>query len=468
MNGKVLEAVSRYNMINRGDRLAVGLSGGADSVALAHILRGLAGEWGLTLSALHLNHRLRGAESERDEAFVRALCARWGLPLVVESAPVGELARQRGMTVEQCARELRYAFFRRNTPEGGKICTAHTLSDNAETALINLTRGTGLRGLGGIPPVRGNIVRPLILCARGDVEAYCRAHGLDYVTDSTNGDGAFTRNRIRRDVLPVLRELNPGFLDTFAGNADVLRADADFLDGLADEALDKASTGVPDRYDREALLALPGPLLMRALAKMLQCRRVAVDRRRLEGLRALLEAGSGAVQVSAEWTAGCDAARFSFVQVDTPAEQFIPVELDLSPGSETVFSGSRSIPVFSGKVLRVTLREGGIFKGCVNNNGKALKNTLDCDRIGKIARLRQREPGDAIRLAGRGCTKSLKKLYNEAGLPIPQRRRLLVLAGEDGLLWAEGFGAAEAAQVREDTRRVLIVDVLEDAECMRT
>lgn len=459
MNDKVLEAIHKYRLISPGDSLAVGVSGGADSVALLHFLKSVAAEWRLSLTALHLNHRLRGAESNRDEAFVRRLCWDWHISLVVKSAPVSETARARGLSLEEAARELRYEFFA-HSAAGEKVATAHTLSDNAETVLLNLTRGTALRGLCGIPPARraaggGHvIVRPLLLCTRGEVEEYCGRHGLDYVNDSSNRDVHFARNRLRRDVTPVLLELNPGWYDNLAGTVDALREDADFLDGLAENALERASAGA-DRYARDALLSLPDPVQSRAVLRLLRLRGIPVDRKRVAQVRELLEAGTGGAQLSGSWLARADERSLTLLPAAEEAVEIQPIVLR-EP------YGDAELPVFPGKTLRIRVLDRSNFEETINNHANRFKNALDYDKIGKIVRIRQREPGDAIRIAGRGLTKSLKKLFNENAVPELQRQRMLVLAGGEGLLWAEGFGAAESAAVREDTRRVMTLDILED------
>jgi tRNA(Ile)-lysidine synthase len=453
MNDKVLTAIKHYNMLSPGDHLAVGLSGGADSVALLHVLRGMAEELGLTITALHLNHQLRGGESNRDEAFVRRLCWDWHVRLLVKSAPVAELARRGGQSVEACARDIRYDFFRRSA--SGKVATAHTLSDSAETVLLNLMRGTALRGLAGIPPVRGNVVRPLILCSRAEVEAYCERHGLDYVTDSTNLDDAFTRNRIRHDVTPVLAELNPGFLNCVAGMTDALREDADYLDGLAADTLQTARRD-KNRYDRAAILSQPRPILMRAILLLLRERDIPVDRKRLEQVRELLSETSGGVQLSGKWICRVTENELLFASAVTRNRiNFPPISIE-APYKDSI------IPIRPGKTLYITVDLAEVFNQKSNNLELLFQNALDCDKIGRLVRLRQREPGDSIRLAGRGLTKSLKKLMNEESIPIERRNDVLVLAGEDGVLWVEGFGVTESAAASKNTERILVIRVVEE------
>ena len=215
-----------------GCRVLCAVSGGADSVCLLHSLWGMRGRLGISVAAAHYNHQLRGGESHRDEEFVRALCAQLGdIPLVVERGDVAGAAQQSGRGIEETARELRYAFLRRAAAQMGAsvIATAHNADDNAETVLLHLIRGSGLRGLTGIPVVRGDIVRPLLTTPRDKIKQYNRAYGLSWVTDSSNRDERFTRNRVRRQVLPLLDEICPGVRERLNRTAELLREDEDCL-----------------------------------------------------------------------------------------------------------------------------------------------------------------------------------------------------------------------------------------------
>ena len=194
-------------MINKGDTVIAALSGGADSVALLYVLYSLKNELGFSLAACHVNHNLRGEESDGDERFVRRMCRFLDIPLYVASIKVNDL-RQKHDSLEECARRLRYEFFD-SISRGKLIATAHTASDNCETILINMVRGTALSGICGIPVKRDNIIRPLLYNTRGDIERYCTENSLDYVTDSTNLSDDYTRNKIRHKVVPLLREINP-------------------------------------------------------------------------------------------------------------------------------------------------------------------------------------------------------------------------------------------------------------------
>ena len=233
---KALLALRQYSLFTQGDRIAVGVSGGADSVALLRFLAVLREEYRWELIVCHIHHGLRGAEADRDEQFVRELAGQLGLPYAVRHIDAAALALENHLSVEEAGRDARYAFFAETAGEGGRIATAHTLDDTIETVLMNLIRGTGLHGLCGIPRIRGNIVRPLLDVTRAEVEEYLALLGQPYCTDSTNLSDDYTRNRVRHDILPRLRELNPNFTGAMARMLPQLAAQWALTEQLAESA----------------------------------------------------------------------------------------------------------------------------------------------------------------------------------------------------------------------------------------
>ncbi|MCL1903902.1 MAG: tRNA lysidine(34) synthetase TilS [Oscillospiraceae bacterium] len=287
MIDKVKKAIGQYNMLEQNDSVTVALSGGADSVALLNILLALREDCNLSVSAVHVNHQLRGEESFRDEAFVRKLCEKLNIPVVIRSVDVmGD--KKKHQSVEEAAREARYKVF---SEMPGKTATAHTADDNAETVLLNLIRGTGLKGLCGIPPVREVIIRPLILCERSDIEEFCRSKGLLYVTDSTNFSEEFTRNKIRLSLIPLIKELNPSFAGCVTRTSEILREDCRFLEGLI-KTDDKAGD-----YNIEYLRSLEKPLLNRIIIDLLSNNNVSPSKTRISNISEIIAAGRGKINV---------------------------------------------------------------------------------------------------------------------------------------------------------------------------
>ncbi len=455
MRTKALNTIQQHQMFAQGAVLLVAVSGGADSVALLHFLRELREEWKLTVKALHLNHNLRGAESDADEAFVRKLCQDWDIPLTVESAHVAARAAQTGESIEVAARNCRYAFFER---EGGaqqaKVATAHTCSDNAETVLLNLVRGTALRGLTGIAPVRGRYIRPLIACTRREIEAYCAEHNLSFVTDSTNCSDEHTRNRIRRYIMPLLEQENPRLAQGLIRMCDILREDADYLDQQAQKAL--INLKKPEKaLDRKEFLQLPAAIKGRVLALLLRQEGVEADSRTIQNLSRIIEVGAGAWQLSAKVRFRCQEKAFWLEQVLLP-QPFFSVEIF----TDQVKQGP-AIRLYDGKEVRFWVKYKEDFIKNRNIHKKALTYCLDYDRIGKITTLRQRLPSDRLRLPGRGCSKTLKNLFQEKRVPAPERLRRVVLECGGKVLWVEGLGPDESAAVSDTTKRILMIEVTE-------
>ncbi len=267
MENKVIEAVSRYNMLKNGDNVIVGLSGGADSTALLHILSRLSERLGITVSACHINHNLRGEESLRDESFVRKLCESANIPLTVFSIDV-KSGIEKHESLEERARKLRYSCFEELCGKSNaKLATAHTASDNAETVFMNIIRGTGTKGLSGIPPVRGNIIRPIIRCTREDIERYCSENKLEYITDSSNLSDDYTRNRLRHHLIPLLKDFNPSLFEAVSRMTSAVYDDNIYLENEAAKA--KKSAECVNGYSAAVLCGLEKPILCRIISSVL-------------------------------------------------------------------------------------------------------------------------------------------------------------------------------------------------------
>ena len=208
MYQKVKAYVKKWHMLQKEDSVIAGISGGADSVCLLFMLLKLQKELGFALMAVHVNHGIRGAEAERDEAYVKRLCRQWNVRLKVYRENVPAYAKKHGMTEEEAGRDIRRTCFCKVLKEWGgtKIALAHHENDNVETLLWNLCRGTGIRGLGGIAPVNDVWIRPLLCVKRREIESYLKKRGISYCTDTTNADRRYMRNRIRMDVIPYLED----------------------------------------------------------------------------------------------------------------------------------------------------------------------------------------------------------------------------------------------------------------------
>lgn len=449
---KALCALRQYSLFSQGDRIAVGVSGGADSVALLRFLAALRPQFGWDLVVCHIHHGLRGAEADRDEHFVRALAEQLGLPCAVSRIDAAALALRDHISVEEAGRMARYAFFAQTAGEGGRIATAHTLDDSIETVLMNLVRGTGLRGLCGIPRIRGNIVRPLLDCTRAEVEDYLGTLGQPYCTDSTNLTDDYTRNRIRHDILPRLCALNPNFPGAMARMLPRLAAQQALTDCLAAQSAQQLQAACGG-LSRQGLSALPEPVCDRLLLRLLEQNRLPVSAAAVERMTETLRTGGKLDLAARSWffVAQGDLAAVIYA----PPGGIPPVPVPL-PQEETPVI----LPFSPQKSLKLTLCNKIVANTSEKFNISLLKYAIDCDRIKGYSFMRTRRPGDTFIVGKKQL--SLGEAWAAAGIPALLRPALMVLADEQGVLWAEGIGSSSRAAVTENTKQYVIIECQEE------
>lgn len=433
---KVKATIGRYGMLRDSRSVIVGVSGGADSCALLHILCALKDEMSLKITAAHVNHGIRGEEADRDEEFVKAFCKRLGVKLEILHADIPALARETGQGLEECGRSVRYEFFESIDPDA-LIATAHNLNDCCETLIFNLTRGTSVKGLSSIPPVRGRVIRPLIECSRAEIERYCRDNNIDYVTDSTNADDNYSRNRIRLNVIPELKMINPSFESAAARLMMSARQDDDCLSALAAELVEKASLG--GSYNAELLEnahpAIRNRALARIVTKELSYTPETAD---IQKLSSILVSGKTQLRSGVEVSVKSGVLTFGKKEL-TPAWS---VQIQPGEEAETPFGSAEITIIHKKEPLKIQFVH---------------KNVLDFERtVGQLV-LRSRLAGDEIKIAGRNCTKTIKKLFVEA--KITDKNSVCILADELGPVWVEGFGCCERCAITKDTVRALKVNV---------
>ena len=426
MEEKVLSAVKLFSLLSGGEKVTVALSGGADSVSLLFALLRLQKRLDITVSAAHFNHMIRGAEAVRDEAFARELCERLGVPFTAGRGDVPRYAAENKISEEAAARELRYAFLEK---ADGLVATAHTASDNFETVLFNLTRGAALGGLCGIPPKRGKFIRPLLFCTREDVEQYCKENRLDFITDSTNLSDDYTRNNIRHNVIPVLKEINPSAEAAVMRTVLSLSETNDFITGIADKFLsDNIKEG------GLCVTSLPHPAAAQAAI------------RRFTEIQAGFQPDNA--HTDALYNIAQNGGRTSLPQ------NFEGICKNGILKIESISGKKGKKYLFRVKTER---RINDLFTKSEKVNNLLLKNSLACDKIIGKSVLRTRQPGDSIRLAGRGCTKTLKKLFCELAVPEDMRAYIPVIADDKGVIWIYGVGVADRCAVTKKTKEITVI-----------
>lgn len=428
-----IRAISmEYDMLPRGSTILCALSGGRDSMALLHALAFLREPLGFSLCAAHFNHKLRGAESERDEAFVAAYCHQNEIPQCSGWGDVRAEAERRRRGIEETARSLRYAFLEQAQERFGatRIATAHHADDNLETLLLRLARGTGLRGLCGIPPVRGSLIRPLLTTTRASIEDYVRANEIPFVEDSSNEDKSFARNRLRHEVLPILRDLNPNIAQLSAGAICTLREDEVFLEAQA-AALFREARCAEDGMVIEAsrLSRVPRALGARIVRRMLE--EIEAPIPGLVHINGILLIAGGADPAAAIHLPGGVLVQRVYADLliawDHRNEPLPPLE--------TVWVNLNDETVLGDWCLRC--RE----SVCpVEPQNTAEHLYLAVEALEGMLQLRARQTGDELALLGRR-RKSLKKLMIEEKIPRRDRERIPILADGKGVVAVAGLGA---------------------------
>ena len=419
MENIILDTINRFSLLDGKSSVVVALSGGADSMSLLYALHSLKNELGIMVKAAHLNHNIRGEEALRDQEFVKAQCKKLGVELFCETIDVPKFAKENGQSIELAARNVRYAFLEKVSVDS-LVATAHTASDNLETILFNLTRGSGAKGLCGIPIKRGIFIRPMLYATRDDVEKYCKENNIPYVTDSTNLCDDYARNKIRHNVIPTLKQLNPKVEASVLKTAEALREDNVALNNLSKDFL-------KDNLKNKKLNLENFKNLETAVKK-----RVIID-----------FVNSVCPFVSLEAIHIAEILNITSKGGSTN----IPNDFKITNNKGILSLSLQKIgekPKFKVEITEITKNVNNLF----------LNNAVDCDKIiGNLVE-RTRMSGDSIRVSGRGCTKSLNKLFNEAGILKEERDYIPVLADDKGPVWVYGIGVAQRCAVSNTTKRI--------------
>lgn len=441
MNNKIRNSIERYGMLPSGASVVAAVSGGSDSMVLLNVLNLLKDEIGFTLCAAHVNHCLRGEAADSDQRFVEEKCREMGVPVHVLKIDVAAKAKESGESFEECARRIRYEFFN-SLGEDMIIATAHNLSDKIETFLFNFSRGSTLRGLCSIPSKRENIIRPLIDCTKQEILEYCEKNSIEYVTDATNADVAYSRNRIRHNVVKEFTVINGSFEKCAGRCISAISEDEAFLSSLADEYVENSRC--PDGFDAVKLSEAPLPLKRRAVIKITEeCVGITPEFRFADAICDMLES-QGKLQINGGVT-----VRVRKGILDFPKEAQEALASEITDGRAKFFDSVIETQI-------VNIKE---INNLQNISNQGLEYYLDCDKI--IGRLvvRSRQAGDKISLKSRGCTKTLKKLFNEHEISPEKRNSVAVFADEKGVVLVEGAGCDSRVAVNKTTESVLLVRI---------
>ncbi|MBQ7045658.1 MAG: tRNA lysidine(34) synthetase TilS [Clostridia bacterium] len=430
MIGKLQNAINDFSLLCGVKKIIVALSGGADSVALLHSMLNVCSENEIKLEAAHLNHCLRGEESDRDELFCVKLCEKLGVKLYTRREDINSYAAATKQSIELAARDKRYEFFNDICTPNTVVATAHTASDNLETVIYNLTRGTALKGLCGIPPKRDIFIRPLIYCTRTDIENYCKENNLDYVTDSTNLTDDYTRNVIRHKVVSVLKQINESVEANAVNTANSLRYDSAYLTKQADIAFNELYDG--ESIDTKGLNSLDYAIKSRVVARLLEINGCSVSATLVNKI--------------------CDLSQNDFPKFSVKKD----IYCSMQNGRLRLVSDLTDNTDYKVQIEEISLKD---FEKLQKINSLLLKNTFDYDKIVGKPVIRTRIEGDSLKLPGRP-QKTFKKLYNECKIPVHLRKNLPVIADEKGVVWVMDIGVCERARVTKNSKKIGLIKYL--------
>ena len=413
-----MKVIEKFEMINHGDKIVVGLSGGADSVTLLHALLRVKEQYNLSLVAVHVNHMIRGLEAKRDESFVRDICKSLAVPLEVYQKSVLDIAKLQKISTEEAGRIVRYQCFYdcKKKFNATKIAVAHNLNDSVETMLMNFLRGTGTKGLRGIMPVRDDIIRPLIECKRSDIEDYLHKNGIKYIVDSTNETLDYTRNKVRNMLLPLLmKEFNPNILETLFESTKIFIKEDSFFEEIV--AKKKQECVVDGKIAIDKFELLDKAIQPRVLQKIILDTTgdlKGIFNKHLQKIIALKDMETGK---KVDLPSGLQASRsYKYIEIKKPAVH-------------KAFSYPLNLGDF------IYIREKNFYVSCSSekvskeNFNNTFTKIFNCDKIKSGMLIRVRQDGDKI-----SNSKKLKQYFIDQKIPREIRDDTALLAFENIVL----------------------------------
>lgn len=442
---KMISAINKYNMFIGGGDVLIALSGGADSTALLLGLNEIKDKLKINLSAIHINHNIRGAEAERDQKFCVSLCQKLGVPLIVESIDVPKIAEINNESLELASRNVRYNAFEKHCKKF--IVTAHTADDNCETVIYNLARGTGTKGFCGIPAVRQNILRPLIFCTRNDILDYLKNKGQDYVTDSTNLSNDYTRNKIRHNIVIPLKDINPSLLDAVSKSSVVAEEDIDFLEKYAQSLFSKYYFEKENvKFLSKNLSSEHPSIRKRILAKFYDISELCDKGLDFIHLSEMDRVLTGEIKkTSLDNHKLFKSSKLGFLIEEVVLKNEFHQELYINSG-EILNSGYYLLKISNKK-----------YDNLKKINNLLFKYSIDCDKIIGNLEIRSRRDGDKFSPVGRNLSKTIKKLLCESDLTDSEKSNLFIICDEDGIIFTNLFGIAERVKVDDNSKNIIVI-----------
>ena len=492
MESRVISFLRRYNLIQPGESIVVGVSGGADSVCLLHILAKWQNEFDIKLHAAHLNHQLRDAESDADAEYVANLAASVGIPVTIGKRDVADYSSERNCSIEEAARELRYNFLAKVARDVGahRVATGHTRDDQVETILMHILRGTGISGLCGLEPsspfpfyhseLKAKnlglvVIRPLLDITRQETLSYCQEHQLRPRFDSSNLSLSFLRNRLRLELLPSLRKYNPSVDQALLRLAKIAKDDSSFIEQQALQLWDEVSRQEKNAIclDRKKIGSLPVALQSRlvrlALDRILGDTR-DIEANHIEAIRSLLTKPVGkrillphGIICQGEYDELVITSAAKYAQLLSSLCPFLPSqgEFRLKVPGETVLPGWKVIAsIVQRQAASLSLR--GVFplprRERIRVRVKSRSNLaaeLDLSKVGTELFIRKRQPGDRFQPLGMDMLKKLQDFMVDAKIPLTWRGRIPIVCSPEQIVWVVGWRIDDRVKVTKASKKVL-------------
>jgi len=454
----LIDTIKNTGMLREGDGVAVAFSGGGDSTALLHVLASMRSELKIKLFACHLNHKLRGTEADGDAQFCRGFAERLGVPIYMKEMDIAGIATKRGWNIEEAGRIARTAFYHRAMRHFGadKTVTAHHMNDQAETFLINLLRGSGETGLGGIAPIRdGWLIRPLIKCPKSEIEKYLKENDISFRTDETNTDTTIIRNRIRLTLIPLLeKDYNPRIVNGLSQTADIIRGADELSAELADAFFRKIVNHAKDSVSIEKQLFAVLPIHLKRILIRNSFAQAAGSRRRLtfeqvEDILNDVRAGAKDSRISLPF--GFEA------EIREDKISILPSKKDdTEKGFELSFEipGEIEIPDI-GRSWRVEIKDytSSLLEESILN---PLIGIFDAEKISSPVTVRNRRDGDRMQPLGMQGTKKLQDIFTDKKIPRRRREEFPVFTSSAEIFWIPGIASGERFKVSEKTKKVVV------------
>ncbi len=454
---KIKQFTEKFHMLSPQAGVLVGLSGGADSVALLQVLCRMREEVGLRLFAVHVHHGIRST-AQRDADFCEMLCKQKDVEFVCEKADVTAFAKEQGITVEEAGRKLRYDIFERYRVLKAldAIAVAHHKNDQAETILFQLFRGSGIKGLTGIPYQRDYIIRPLLAVSREEIEVFLEQQGLDYVTDETNVSDIYSRNKIRHHILPMAEEVCAGAIDNMNRASTILKEVQDFMEEESRAFLERHAEHCEYQISvsvtalKERHIALQKYIILAAIEHMIKCRK-DITERHVEGILSLLETEG---EKSIDLPRGLlvkkqyDMLLFCKERVAERENALKQTEISVIPGNVYLFA--------DGRWLEATLIEDNNLENIPKSN---CTKWFDYDKISNTLLVRTRQAGDYLTIDEKEAQKSLQDYLVNEKVPKSMRDEVLVLADDHHIVWVLGKRISTHYKVTEHTKRILQIHI---------